>query len=171
MGFSLNVITGLTAASFIGLGANSASATTSSPSAASLTSHISGHGAVTNALPADITTGLLKQKKRKWRRYPAQPPQPPQARGPRAPRAGHTWVQGHWRWRGNQRVWVKGHFVRDRRGYFYSQGRYNWNPNLGRYVWVPGSWMRQRKAQVWVPGHWRQGQGGYRWVAGHWKRR
>ncbi len=52
-------------------------------------------------------------------------------------------------------------------GYVWVDGYYDWR---GRYVWVPGSWMRPpRPHAVWVPGRF-DGHGRHRvWVRGHWR--
>lgn len=109
----------------------------------------------------------------------AAPVAPPMVMGPRtlppAPlrikprnhRRGHIWVQGHYTWRGGQRVWVNGHWVRQRPGWFYVQGRYDWVG--GRWVWRPGRWMARRGQRQYVRGHWaRRPNGTYYWVSGRW---
>ncbi len=57
-----------------------------------------------------------------------------------APGAGHVWVPGYWRWRGN------------------------------RYVWRAGSWKRPRMQGVgWIPGGWQPAGGGrFVWSRGRW---
>lgn len=58
-----------------------------------------------------------------------------------APDAGHEWIPGYHAWRGNE------------------------------YVWVPGHWDRRpRPHAVWVSGQWRQHGDGWYWVEGHWKK-
>ena len=67
---------------------------------------------------------------------------PPAVRHERVPaaRTGYVWAPGHWDWRGNRHVWVKGHYVRERAGYVYyaPQWRHDggrWN--LQREYWGP----------------------------------
>ena len=36
-----------------------------------------------------------------------------------APRVGFVWVPGYWDWRTNRHYWVRGHYVRERPGYYY----------------------------------------------------
>ena len=57
-----------------------------------------------------------------------------------SPGPTYVWTRGHWRWTGNN------------------------------YVWVSGAWVvRPRTTAVWVEGHWAQRGAGYLWVAGHWQ--
>lgn len=44
---------------------------------------------------------------------PARPPEPtPRVESPSpAPSEGYSWVNGHYRWEGNEWVWVPGHWV------------------------------------------------------------
>jgi len=67
---------------------------------------------------------------------------PPAPRSERAPtvRKNHQWVAGHWNWRGNKHVWVKGRYVRDRPGYTYYAPR--WQQRDGRWVLERERWNR-----------------------------
>ncbi len=58
-------------------------------------------------------------------------------------RTNHIWVKGHWKWKKSIHayVWVGGHYVKKRRGYFYTQG-----------YWVTA----RHRGSKWVPGHWRR---------------
>ena len=47
-------------------------------------------------------------------------------------------------------------------------GYHKWNGH--RYVWVRGRWVKPRKGSVWVQGHWAHNRHGWYWVGGHWKR-
>ncbi len=53
-------------------------------------------------------------------------------------RAGFVWVRGHWDWRGDQWVWVNGHYERERAGYVYQEPR--WEERDGAWISVQGSW-------------------------------
>lgn len=57
-----------------------------------------------------------------------------------ARRDGHIWVPGHWDWRGNRHVWVKGRYVRERAGYTYYAPR--WQQRDGRWVLERERWAR-----------------------------
>jgi hypothetical protein len=61
-----------------------------------------------------------------------------------APRRGHVWVPGYWDWRPrmNQYVWMQGHWVRERPGYYYSQPV--WVQRDNRWVREGGTWQRGR---------------------------
>jgi hypothetical protein len=52
---------------------------------------------------------------------------------------GHTWVNGHWKWKN------------------------------GNYVWVKGHWKKNNPGHQWIPGHWNKVKGGHQWIPGHWK--
>ena len=57
-----------------------------------------------------------------------------------APFAGAVWVGPEWRWQG------------------------------GRYVYVPGSWVKPRRpGAVWAPGRWKYNRRGYVWMPGRWR--
>ena len=73
-----------------------------------------------------------------------QPPPPP--RDELAPnlRRGYEWAPGHWEWRGNQHVWVRGHQLRERRGSH----------------WVPDQWVERNGRWRLVAGHWERGARG-----------
>jgi hypothetical protein len=80
----------------------------------------------------------------------AQPPPPnyapiPPPRAevvPPPPGRRAVWQPGHWHWDGYRYIWVSGRYV-DRRPRFgrYVEGRWNWAPRQGRYVWVPAHWQ------------------------------
>ena len=44
---------------------------------------------------------------------------------------------------------------------------YRWRG--GKYVMVPGHYVKAKPGRTWVPGHWDQRPKGYVWVPGHWK--
>jgi len=55
-------------------------------------------------------------------------------------RPGYVWQNGYWRWRGNRYDWVRGRYVRYRRGYRWSDGR--WENSDRGYYWRSGRWDR-----------------------------
>jgi hypothetical protein len=57
-----------------------------------------------------------------------------------APRRNQTWIPGHWEWRNNHHVWVRGTWIRDRRGYVYNQP--TWTERDGRWEMTRGAWRR-----------------------------
>ncbi len=59
------------------------------------------------------------------------------------PAWGACWVRGHWAWRAHG----------------------------GRYVWVPGYWVRGRPGYVWVQGRWHHRHEGWAYREGYWRRR
>jgi hypothetical protein len=67
---------------------------------------------------------------------------PPQARYEAVPQArrGMVWVPGHWDWRNQRHVWVRGTFVRERHGYHYAQPA--WTEREGRWYMERGNWRR-----------------------------
>jgi hypothetical protein len=67
------------------------------------------------------------------------PPPPRQEAVPEA-RRGYVWRAGHWDWRGNKHVWVKGQWVKARRGYHYVQP--TWVEDNGRWRMSRGAWRR-----------------------------
>ncbi len=67
------------------------------------------------------------------------PPAPRVEQMPEA-RRNHVWVPGHWDWRGKRYVWVKGKYVRDRRGYVYDAP--TWEERDGRWHRAGGNWRR-----------------------------
>ena len=57
-----------------------------------------------------------------------------------APRHGWVWVPGVYEWRGHHHVWVGGHWVRARPGYYYAPSR--WVEHDGRWGYRGGGWHR-----------------------------
>jgi hypothetical protein len=62
-----------------------------------------------------------------------------------APRAGYVWAPGYWDYRGHRHVWVKGHFERERKGYYWHPNR--WVQHDGRWQLEKGRWDRERFAE------------------------
>lgn len=69
---------------------------------------------------------------------------PPPARFERVPppRQGYVWAPGHYEWRGNRYVWMRGTWVRARPGYVYRAPQ--WRERDGRWVYRRGDWDRDR---------------------------
>ena len=67
------------------------------------------------------------------------PPAPRVETVPEA-RRGHVWVPGHYDWRGKRYVWVKGTYMRERRGYMYDAPA--WEEHDGRWHRTGGNWRR-----------------------------
>jgi hypothetical protein len=67
------------------------------------------------------------------------PPEPRSEPVPAA-RRGYVWAPGYWDWKGRKHVWVKGHYVRERRGYAYREPR--WEERDGRWQLQRGGWRR-----------------------------
>ncbi|HSI55406.1 MAG: YXWGXW repeat-containing protein [Ramlibacter sp.] len=59
-----------------------------------------------------------------------------------APRHGYVWAQGHHEWRGNQYVWVPGHWLTAREGYEYRNPQWVQRGN-GQWAMVGGNWERR----------------------------
>ena len=67
------------------------------------------------------------------------PPPPREERVPAA-RHGYVWTPGYWNWQGKKHVWVKGSYVRERRGYTYHP--HEWVERDGRWQLQRGRWDR-----------------------------
>ena len=57
------------------------------------------------------------------------------------PRRGQVWVPGHWERRDRQFVWVKGTWVRERRGHVFQPAHWEQRQD-GRWYYVKGHWRR-----------------------------
>jgi hypothetical protein len=66
-----------------------------------------------------------------------QPTTPVFAR-PVSPGAGYVWIDGDWRWSGNNYVWREGYWGRPR----------------GHRTWVAGSWYQRNNGWAWRRGRW-----------------
>jgi hypothetical protein len=58
---------------------------------------------------------------------------------PPPPAVGMIWAPGFWEWRGNQHVWVGGHYMHGRPGYHWvgdrwSQHGANWHHEVGHWA-------------------------------------
>lgn len=69
----------------------------------------------------------------------APPPQRAEDRGDR-PYRHAVWVNGYWRWDGDEYVWTSGRWSRSRHGYRYVQPRYVQRNDA--WVVMPGFWVR-----------------------------
>jgi hypothetical protein len=78
---------------------------------------------------------------------------PPEARYEAVPQArrGMLWVPGHWDWRNNRHVWVRGVWVRERAGYHYRQPA--WVERDGRWAMERGNWRRGDRDGDGVPNY------------------
>ena len=56
-------------------------------------------------------------------------------------------------------------------GAVWISGQWRWDSGLGRYIWVPGHWVKAPKGKVWKPAHWKKTPRGWVWVPGCWVRR
>ena len=70
------------------------------------------------------------------------PPEPRAERTP-PPRRGYVWAPGHWDWRNNHHVWVRGAWIRDRKGYHYTAPA--WQERDGRWEMQRGNWARGQR--------------------------
>ncbi|MCK4858569.1 MAG: YXWGXW repeat-containing protein [candidate division Zixibacteria bacterium] len=89
---------------------------------------------------------------------------------PSAPSVTAVWIDGHWKWNGQEFVWVGGHWEKNPKG-IWKAG--HWGKRKLGYVWVPGHWDKKSIAKpkkVWAKGHWKKHKNRRIWVAGHWKR-
>lgn len=70
---------------------------------------------------------------------------PPEPRSERVmpPRKNKVWVPGHWDWRGNRHVWVRGKYINTRRGYYYVEPK--WEERDGRWQLERGTWRRGQR--------------------------
>ena len=57
-----------------------------------------------------------------------------------APAPGYVWVPGYYRWDGAAYIWMPGRYER---------------PPRGRARWVPAHWERDRRGWYFVEGRWR----------------
>ncbi|HEY0824568.1 MAG TPA: YXWGXW repeat-containing protein, partial [Ramlibacter sp.] len=69
-------------------------------------------------------------------------PPPPRYEVVPAPRVGWVWAPGHYEWRGNEYVWVEGHWMRDRVGYEYREPRWVQRAD-GSWILVGDNWERR----------------------------
>ena len=67
------------------------------------------------------------------------PPPPIQEAIP-GERPGFVWAPGHYEWRGNQYVWMRGHWMPERVGYEYREPRWEQRRN-GEWALVGGDWV------------------------------
>jgi hypothetical protein len=69
-------------------------------------------------------------------------PPPPRHEVIPAPRHGFAWEPGYWDWRHGRYVWVAGHWIRERRGMYWHPS--HWEYRNGRWVLERGGWRRER---------------------------
>jgi hypothetical protein len=58
------------------------------------------------------------------------------------PRSGFIWAPGHYEWRGDQYVWMRGHWMPQRYGYEYREPRWVQRGN-GEWYLVGGDWVQR----------------------------
>ena len=56
------------------------------------------------------------------------------------PRIGFVWAPGYWAWRGGAHVWVPGTYIHERRGYHLVGAR--WEQRGPHWHHEPGHWER-----------------------------
>jgi len=71
---------------------------------------------------------------------PVPPPPVIVETAPAPPSPRHVWIGGYHRWDGRAYIWVPGRYEVPRRHY---------------RVWVPGHWVKHRRGWYWSEGHWR----------------
>ena len=62
------------------------------------------------------------------------------------PRHGYVWAPGFWNWDGYRHVWVAGHWLRERPGYYYTQPQ--WVQSDGHWVRHEGRWDRRGRGDL-----------------------
>lgn len=62
------------------------------------------------------------------------------------PRHGYVWAPGFWNWNGHRHVWVGGHWLRERPGYYYTQPQ--WIQSNGHWVRHEGRWDRRGRGDM-----------------------
>lgn len=69
-----------------------------------------------------------------------QAPPAPREEAIPSPRSGYVWTPGHWEWRHQRHVWVRGAWLRDRPGYVYHAP--TWEEREGAWHMRAGAWER-----------------------------
>lgn len=72
--------------------------------------------------------------------YVQGPPPPPRYERVPPPRRGYVWAPGHYEYRGNRHVWIRGDYLRARPGYAYRAPE--WRDRGGRWEYNRGRWDR-----------------------------
>ena len=79
-----------------------------------------------------------------------------------APRVGYVWAPGYWDYRSNRYSWTKGHYERERHGYYYHPTQ--WSEHDGRWYRYNNRWSkaenqpRHSNGRMWADGD-RDGDG------------
>lgn len=71
------------------------------------------------------------------------PPEPRYEVMPQA-RRGYTWNEGHWEWRAQRHIWIKGNWLRNRQGYVYQQPHWEQRDRDQRWALQRGKWNREQ---------------------------
>jgi hypothetical protein len=97
-------------------------------------------GCATAAAPSAATAPVILADTQTPIAAAPRPPPPRRAEiPPPAPSPQVLWKYGHWRWNGQQ------------------------------YVWVPGRYVQRPSPTAnWIPDYWEQGPEGWMWVEGQW---
>jgi hypothetical protein len=77
-----------------------------------------------------------------FRLSPHTPPPPPREEVIPAPRHGYVWAPGYWDHAHGRYHWVRGHWIRERRGMYWHPDR--WENRDGHWVLERGGWHRER---------------------------
>jgi hypothetical protein len=72
--------------------------------------------------------------------YVNKAPPPPRRERIPAARRGYVWSPGYWNWQGKRYVWINGSWVRERRGHTYRP--HEWVERDGRWQLQRGRWDR-----------------------------
>jgi len=76
-------------------------------------------------------------------------PPPPRFEHAPPPRRGYVWAPGYWDWRHGRYVWMRGSWVRERHGYRYNAPQ--WHERNGRWYREQGGWARGDRDRDGVP--------------------
>lgn len=57
---------------------------------------------------------------------------------------------------------------RIRRNHIWIEGHWQWSDFYGEYIWIKGKWVRKKRGFFWVPGFWEVSPGGFIWIEGYW---
>ena len=91
-------------------------------------------------------------------------PPPPHHEVIPAPRHGFAWEPGYWDWRHGRYHWVRGHWIRERRGMYWHPS--HWEHRDGRWVLERGGWHRDR----WQPRHYAERDRDHDGIPDRWDR-
>jgi hypothetical protein len=55
--------------------------------------------------------------------------------------------------------------------YFWKKGHWAYDEGRDDYVWITGSWAKERPNRTWIPGYWEYKDGGWLWHEELWEER